>query len=342
MPSPVQPSSAPPVLPHPVIVGDIGGTNARFAFQRAPDEPLVMLGRFKTADFATVSLALKAAAGQASEPPRSAVLCGAGPVANRRCALTNASWIIDGPELVRLNGLQDGLLLNDFEAQALSLPALPASVLEPIGDVAPGTGPCVVLGPGTGLGVGALITLDGRYAPLPSEGGHVDLAATDPEQERVFAHVARKVGRLTAETVLSGPGLVALHAASAQARGDQPDGRDGVAIVDAALADAGSDEADTVRLFLRIMARFSGDMAIVFGATGGVTLAGGILPRVKSLINPKAFRADFERKDPVRALAARIATRLVVSPDAVLHGMAAIAAQPERYALAYGERLWSR
>jgi glucokinase len=342
VPSSVQPSSAPPLLPYPVIVGDIGGTNARFAFQQAPDAPLVMLGRFKTADFATVSLALKAAAAQAEQPPRSAVLCGAGPVANRRCALTNASWVIDGPELVGLNGFADGLLLNDFEAQALALPALPASVVEPIGDVPAGSGPCVVLGPGTGLGVGALIAIDGRYAPLPSEGGHVDLAAVGAEQERVFAHMVRKEGRLTAEAVLSGPGLVALHAARAKARGADPDGRDGVAIVDAALADPHSDEADTVRLFLRIMARFAGDMAIVFGATGGVTLAGGILPRIRSLIDPKAFRADFERKQPVQALSARISTRLVVSPDAVLHGMAAIAADPDRYALNYAERLWSR
>ncbi|WP_245422372.1 glucokinase [Alsobacter soli] len=337
------PTSLSIALPYPIVVGDIGGTNARFALQLEPNGPLALLGRFKTAEFASVALALAAATVPAPVRPRSAVLCAAGPVADRRCALTNASWVIDGPELVGLGSVEEGLLLNDFEAQALSLPALPPEVVEPIGAVRPGEGPQVVLGPGTGLGVGALVRLDGRYAPLPSEGGHVDLAATDAEEERVFPHVRRVEGRLTAEAILSGPGLVALHHARLQAHGLPPaPGVDGVAIVNAALADHAGAEADTVRLFIRVLARFAGDMAIVFGATGGVTLAGGILPRVRALLDPAAFRAAFENKPPVEALPMRIATRLVTSPDAVLHGMAAIASDPARYALDYAERLWSR
>ncbi|GGH08447.1 glucokinase [Alsobacter metallidurans] len=335
-------SFSPTVFPFPVIVGDIGGTNARFALQEEPDGPLTMLGRFRTADFPTVSLALAAATAPAARKPRSAILCGAGPVNDRVCALTNADWVIDGPEIVRLGGAVEGLLLNDFEAQALALPALPDGVVESIGTVAPGAGPRVVLGPGTGLGVGALVEVAGRFAPLPSEGGHVDFAPFDAEEERVFVHVRRVEGRLTAEAVLSGPGLVALHHARLAAAGSSaPDGLDGVAIVDGALAEHASVEADTVRMFIRLLARFAGDMAIVFGGTGGVTLAGGILPRIRPLLDPAAFRAAFERKEPVESLPRRIATRMVTSPDAVLHGMAAIASHPERYAVDYDRRLWS-
>ena len=88
------------------------------------------------------------------------------------------------------------------------------------------------------------------------------------------------------------------------------------------------------------MARFAGDMAVTFVATGGVTLAGGVLPRVVNFLDEAAFRQGFEAKAPVDGLARRIPTRLVIRQDAVLVGMAAIAASPGRYAIDYGSRAW--
>ena len=88
------------------------------------------------------------------------------------------------------------------------------------------------------------------------------------------------------------------------------------------------------------MARFAGDMAVTFVATGGVTLSGGVLPRVVDFLDDAAFRAAFEAKAPVDALARSIATRLITRSDAVLAGMAAIAARPDRYAIDYGARKW--
>ncbi|MHB2167263.1 glucokinase [Alsobacter sp. R-9] len=328
-------------LPHPLVVGDIGGTNARFAWADAPGDPVRIVARLRTSDYAGPAEAIRHVAGSVGATPRSVVLCGAGPVDGRRCQLTNAGWLIDGAALAAELGLSGGLLLNDFEAQALALPALPADSLLTIGtERRAGPGPRLVLGPGTGLGVGALLEVDGRFIPLASEGGHVDLAPFTAEEQAVFAAVERVGGRLAGEVVLSGPGLARLHAARCRVAGVPNGATDGAAVVNAALADPRSAEADTVRMFLTLLARFAGDMAIAFCATGGVFIAGGIVPRLVPLLDHAAFRATFEAKEPVRWLPESIATRLIVSPDAVLHGMAAIAAAPGRYAIDYASRGW--
>lgn len=329
-------------FPHPLVVGDIGGTNARFAIADRPGGPLRPLPKLKTGDFPGPAEAIASLEHTLTDKPRSAVLCGAGPVKGRECALTNASWIIDGPELVGRLGLAEGLLLNDFEAQALSLPAIPASELWVIGpDLPQGHGARLVLGPGTGLGVGALVTSGSRYIPIPSEGGHVDLAPGDDEEARVFAHLQRVGGRIAAEVVLSGPGLERLHAARHAALGLPAAPATAATIVETALAERTSEAARTVELFLRILPRFAGDMAIAFGATGGVVLAGGILPRLRPMLDVAEFRRIFEAKAPVEWLPQSIGTRLVVSGEAVLHGMAAIAAEPGRYEIDWPVRLWS-
>lgn len=331
-----------PPLAHPLVVGDIGGTNARFAWAAAPGAELRIVARLRTADFAGPAEAIRHVAGLVGAAPRSAVLCGAGPVDGRRCQLTNAGWLIDGHALAAELGLSGGLLLNDFEAQALSLPAVPAASLLSIGpDHTDGAGPRLVLGPGTGLGVGALLTVDGRFVPLASEGGHVDLAPGTEEEQAVFARVERVGGRLAGEVVLSGAGLVRLHGARCRVGGVESAWTEGAQVVTAALADPGSPEAATVRMFLDILGRFAGDMAIAFCATGGVYIAGGIVPRLIPLLDHARFRAAFEAKEPVRWLPESIATRLIVSADAVLHGMAAIAARPDRYAVDFAGRDWA-
>ena len=111
-------------------------------------------------------------------------------------------------------------------------------------------------------------------------------------------------------------------------------------ITTTALAARAGEEAATVQCYLGLVARFAGDIAVTFMATGGVTLAGGILPRIAGLIDDAAFRAAFEDKAPLAALARRIGTRLVTHTDSVLGGMAALAAHPERFVLDYAARRW--
>jgi glucokinase len=243
--------------------------------------------------------------------------------------------------MARQVGLSQGLLLNDFEAQALSLPTIPENWARLIGPARfPGFGPQVILGPGTGLGIGALVEAGGRYTPMASEACHIDFGPVGEDEEAVWPHLERVHGRVTTESVMSGRGLARLHAARQIASGRANAGLDSPSIVATALADHSSDEARTVEMFWRIIARFAGDMGVTFVAVGGVTLAGGVLPRILDLLDEAAFRRAFEAKAPVDALARRIPTRLVTQSDSVLLGMAAIAAAPQKYALDYAARLW--
>jgi glucokinase len=198
----------------------------------------------------------------------------------------------------------------------------------------------VILGPGTGLGIGALVEAAGRHTPLASEACHIDFGPVGDEESALWPHLERVYGRVTTESVLAGPGLARVHAARVAALGGPKSTLDAPAVVAAALADRSGEEAASLRLYWRIVARFAGDMGVAFVATGGVTLAGGVLPRIVDFLDDAAFRRAFEAKAPVDALARRIPTRLVVRADAVLVGMAAIAAAPQRYAIDYAARAW--
>jgi glucokinase len=328
-------------FPFPVLVCDTGGTNVRFALVKEPGAGLGEVVHLRTGDYPGLAEAIEAAAPKLGARPQSMIACGAGPIVGRTLKLTNAPWVMDGPEAARRTGLKQGLLLNDFEAQALSLPTIPEAWERRIGALKFGTeGPQVILGPGTGLGVAALVEADGRFTAVSSEACHIDFGPISSAEYALWPHLERAHGRVTSESVISGAGLARVHRARMMANG-APDPRvDPAAVTAAALADPKSEEAASVRLYWRIVARFAGDMAVTFVATGGVTLSGGVLPRVTDFLDETSFRNAFEDKAPVDALARRIPTRLVTREDAVLVGMAAIASAPSRYAIDYASRAW--
>jgi glucokinase len=329
-------------FPFPVLVCDVGGTNVRFALRDAPEAPLSKVVHLKTWDYPGLAEAIEAAVHALGARPRSAIACGAGPVVGRTLKLTNAPWLMDGLDVARRVELAGGLLLNDFEAQALSLPTIPEDWARRIGPLAFGArGPQVILGPGTGLGVGALIEADGRHTPLASEACHIDFGPATPEECAIWPHLERAHGRVTTESVISGPGLLRVHRARVAALGAAAPTLDAPALEAAALANRGGEEARSLELFWRIVGRFAGDMAIAFVAFGGVTLAGGVLPHIVEFLDEAAFRAAFEAKAPVEALARRIPTRLITQSDSVLVGMGAIAARPGSYAIDYAGRGWT-
>jgi glucokinase len=328
-------------FPFPVLVCDTGGTNVRFTLVQEPGAGLGDIVQLHTGDYPGLPEAIDAAAPKLKARPRSMIVCGAGPVVGRRLKLSNAPWVMDGPETARRAGLAQGLLLNDFEAQALSLPTIPEAWVRHIGPLKFGAeGPQVILGPGTGLGVAALVEAEGRFTPVSSEACHIDFGPIWPEDYQIWPHLERAHGRVTSESVLNGAGLARVHRARMMAAG-RPDPRlEPPEVTAAALADRSGEAAVSLRLYWRIVARFAGDMAVTFVATGGLTLAGGVLPRVVDFLDEAAFRAAFEDKAPVDALARRIATRLVTTETAVLVGMAAIAGAPDRYAIDYASRAW--
>ncbi len=198
----------------------------------------------------------------------------------------------------------------------------------------------MILGPGTGLGVAALVEADGRFTPVSSEACHIDFGPVTPEEFALWPHLERAHGRITSESVISGAGLARVHRARMMTRGAPDPHVEPPAVTTAALADPKGEEATSLRLYWRIVARFAGDMAVTFVATGGVTLSGGVLPRVVRFLDEPVFRQAFEAKAPVDGLAKRIPTRLVTREDAVLVGMAAIASTPDRYGIDYASRAW--
>ncbi len=334
-------------FPFPLLVGDIGGTNARFALVAEPGAEMSDHEHRGTPHFPALQSASADVVRHLPARPRSAVVCAAGPVEGRHVNMTNAHWMIDGDAVAAALDLEQGLVLNDFEAQALSLPVVRPEWLHPIGGHETGRrvgdtpGARFVLGPGTGLGAAALLEVGGRHFALASEAGHIDFGPVGPAEMAIWPHLETGPhGRISAETVLSGPGLARLHRARLLSIGEPAPGIDQSAVVERAKADPHGAEADTVRLFWSLAARYAGNMAITFLATGGVTFCGGVLPRLVGLLDAEAFRARFEDRAPFDKVLRNVPTNVVTADDTVLHGLAALAAEPGRYALDYERRCW--
>jgi glucokinase len=326
---------------YPLLVCDIGGTNLRVARVEERGGSLRQVLNAPIASQTSLAGAIETVQAREKIPARSLVVCAAGPLDGARVKLTNADWIIDGPQLAASLGLDQGLLLNDFEAQAIALPHLPGGSTRAIGAVSKPdeTATHLVLGPGTGLGAAALLRAKDAWLPVATEAGHASFGPSDAAEERIWPHLERVAGRVTFESVLSGPGLKRLYAAVRAANGLEPLARAAPDIVEAARAGEAA-AIETLKLFWRLTARCAGDLALVFLARGGVTLAGGILPRLVDWLDEDDFRRAFAAKPPMAALLAAIPVRLLTEPGAVLTGLAALAADPDSCALDYRRRLW--
>lgn len=337
--------SLPAHMPHPCLLADVGGTNARFACAREPDGPLsdmIVLPTGGHGDFtSTVREAITAAGFPA---PRSMLVAAAGPISGREMTFTNARTpdgrlTLHGQRLAAGLGLAQGLLLNDFEALSLSLPFLTPGDLMPLGGGAavPG-GPLLVIGAGTGLGVGALLSVDGRLLPVASEAGHVGLGPETAAEQALWSRLGQD--RLAAEDLLSGRGLHRLYRAIAAGHDRTAGLADAAAVTAAAHAGRDADAAEAAETFCRLIGRVAGDMAMAFCATGGVYIGGGIAPRFRETIGSGGFRAAFESKGSQTGYVRAIPTALIVAGAPALTGLAAIAAAPQRFALDYGRRFW--
>lgn len=333
-------------FPFPCLVADVGGTNARFATLAAPDaqlSPMLRLDTGADADFArTARRALDA--GRFAQP-RSFLLAVAGPVSGREATLTNASTpggrlAVEGGRLAASLGLADGLLLNDFEALSLALPFLGAGSLDRIGGgAADAAAPMAVVGPGTGLGVGALAPSGTRWLPMASEGGHVSIGPVTADERLYWPFLGD--GEAGAEDLLSGRGLSRIYRACvAQARSAAQDD-DPAAIAARALAGEDSSAADAARRLLALLARFAGDMALTLGARGGLFIGGGVAPRLLPLLDRDAFMRCFQGNGHRAEYLRPVAVNLIRAPDAALQGLAAVARAPESFALDYAGRRWA-
>ena len=285
---------------HPRLLGDVGGTNARFAWIAAPGAEPSHEATYRGADHASLQDALQHYLKEHGLPrPRWGGIGIATAVTGDEVHMTNHAWAFSIDAVRRQFGLDRLLVINDFTALALALPALAAGDVRRVGtgEGVPGA-PIALLGAGTGLGVSGLLPRsDGRgEVPLSGEGGHVTLAAADPLEQAVVTILQRRFGHASAERALSGPGLTNLHAALCEIDGMPDPGLDAPAITGAALAGSDPRCGRAVDLFLALLGGVAGNLALTLGARGGVYIGGGIVPRLGRRVDTSAFRARFEAK----------------------------------------------
>lgn len=301
-----------------ILVCDVGGTRTRLALAAKAGSAFELTAVEESPT--TPDILEKVARYRDGKDIRAAAFGGAGPIApDGSIRLTNTGVFLDAAELAQAAGLPRAVLVNDFRAIAESIPYLPASSLVACGGgrAVPGE-PVVVMGPGTGLGTAIGARGPGGWHAIQGDAGHADLAPVDDDELDAWQRLRRAHGRVSAETVLCGPGLERLYAAIAGTRLDAP-------AIDAA---AWRGEPNAVRahaLFTRWLGRVAGNLALAAGARGGVFLAGGILPRWTGRFDVAAFRRGFEDKPPYDGWLRAIPSHLVTYPYPGLVGLAVLA-----------------
>src|ERR1700704_2704725 len=311
-----------------VLLADIGGTNSRLALAGADGRPAHTL-IIENDSVPNLEGAISRYLAETGARPDAAVLAIAGPLEGEEVALTNRAWRFRPGELARRFGFAKLRLLHDFEAIALAPtrptaggapPPRPADA-HPLGPPLPARpGVRAVLGPGTGLGVAALVPVDGRWQVLASEGGHASFGPQTPDELEIFAALLHEHGSVSAETILSGPGLLRLLRAV--------DPRSQASTPEAVVANALAGEAAalvTVQLFVQLLGRFAGGLALTFKAVGGVYIAGGVASRLGKLFDAQAFRAAFDAHPPYQALLASIPIWMMTRSEPGLLGCAVLA-----------------
>jgi glucokinase len=303
-----------------LLVADIGGTNSRCAVGQASGE-ITGLALFRNADFPDLQALLGAylATLPAGRRPSAAALAVAAPILGDEVQMMNIAWRFSRRELQRRLGLDELHVLNDFAALAWALPAIPAHDLHKAGGGAAADGPKLVLGPGTGLGVASLVPIPGGWRAVPGEGGHVTLAACDEDEETVIRKARGRFGHCSAERLLSGAGLTFLHQClhggeilAPEAFGERVKAGDAAA-------------AATLEAFFRLLGTVAGNAALTLGASGGVYIGGGIVPRYAAQFDRSGFRERFEAKGRYRDYMRAIPSWVITAANPALTGLLAFA-----------------
>ncbi|GLO41397.1 MULTISPECIES: glucokinase [Pseudomonas] len=304
-----------------LLVGDIGGTNARFALWR--DNQLHEVKVFATEDYTSPEQAIEAYLEGLGIPRggvTAACLAVAGPVNGDEFRFTNNHWRLSRLAFCQRLQIEQLLLINDFTAMALGMTRLRDGEFR---EVCPGQAdlarPALVIGPGTGLGVGSLLRVGERWCALPGEGGHVDLPVGNAREAAIHQQIHAQIGHVSAETVLSGGGLLRLYQAICELDADIPRHKTPAQITDAALA--GEPRAlAVIEQFCRFLGRVAGNNVLTLGARGGVYIVGGVIPRFAELFLRSGFAASFSDKGCMSGYFAGVPVWLVTAEFSGLLG----------------------
>jgi glucokinase len=309
---------------YPRLVGDIGGTNARFGWIESANSALADIDTLPGADYPTIVDAMRAYLAKHGKTKLRWCSIGiANPVEGDTVKMTNHDWSFSISGVKAELGLDRFLVINDFTALALSLPALDAADVRQVGQgtAVPGA-PLALLGAGTGLGVSGLLPAGSghRAIPLNGEGGHVTLSAIDEREERVVAILRRRFGHASAERALSGPGIENLHQALCEIAGETPPALVAAQITERAVSGTDVRCVDAMDLFFSFLGTIAGNLALSLGSLGGLYIGGGIVPRLGDAIDKSRFRQSFESKGRFRRYVEQIPTYVLqakVSPGLV-------------------------
>lgn len=307
------------------LIADIGGTHARFALSDLPGH-YRHLQTIKVADYPRLTDATKAylAALPDGTAPNQGAFAIACPVLGDDVSMTNHHWSFSIQQTEKSLGLDRLDVINDFTALALSLPHLqPGERCKLGGDTEDADFPKVVIGPGTGLGVSALIpTGDNQWKALVTEGGHVTLPTATNRQSEVMAHLRKTMHHVSAEKVLSGPGLVTLYRALHELEGTAFDPTYGPEeISHRALNGLCPCAGEALHMFCALLGTVAGDLALSYGARGGVYIAGGIAPKLGSSFVHSMFRDFFEDKGRFEDYLKPIPCWVITHPNPALLGL---------------------
>lgn len=312
--------------PHYVgLVGDIGGTHARLALVDDTGHirnPRTFMAREYDGLADVIAEYIETTAGR-KRPPR-AVIAAAGPVLDGEIEFTNLDWYVSEGDLLAHFEFEAVKLINDFAAQALACPLLEKDdlrTLGPAGKKGVHGAPCVVMGAGTGLGVAGLARSDRGDVAVSSEGGHTAFAPLDATEIEIWNRLHAKYGRVSNERVLSGAGMFDLYEALAEIESLPKVCKDQTEVMSHGL-DGDELAGLTLDRFGAILGAVAGDLALTYGARGGVFVAGGIAPRMADRLAAGPFRERFEDKGRMADFVRDIPTQLVVHPYPAIVGAA--------------------
>jgi len=332
-----------PIFPFPALLLDLCVTTARAKVVtedvRGPSWTLDLdLTGFSSATDVVGHLMEQLSA----DRPRSLLIALPGPVLGFRAAFTNSDWIVDCLEISRRFLFDNGILLNDLEAAAFSVPDLGTNEVIHVGSrpLPFGSGPETLIALRTGLGAASLRRFEQKYVSIASEAGHIGLSPSNAEELDILGPYVREHGRLNAEHFLFDPGLGFIHDARLKVQGAAPVGLAAEAVVAGALADPDSEEAASARLFARMIANYAGDLAAAFFSTGGVTIAGPILRTLAPFFQHPSIRQAFERRAPLDQMLHKTAFRLALIDDLTVRGLTVLAQNPSYFAINFENRCW--
>ncbi|MEZ5831051.1 MAG: glucokinase [Dongiaceae bacterium] len=305
-----------------LLVADIGGTNARFALSDADgslhDVRVLSAASFPSLDDAITSYF----AGLTRPRPTRACFAVACPAHGPEIKFTNSPWRFVKADLRKKFAFERFAVINDFEALAASVPSLSGAQLATLrAGTADPASVCLVIGPGTGLGVGAYVPAGkGAWAVISGEGGHVAFAPNTEQEIRLWRRMREKYGRVSAERVLNGAGLVNVYRFIASEAGQEVGEIDAPEVSRRALAGEET-AANAVLMFFDMLGSVTGDLALAFGSRGGVYIGGGITPKLLDFARRSNFIDRFLDKGRVATMLQSMPIWVILEERAALYGV---------------------